>query len=42
MLVFAVLAGFMWLTRKLDWYGVGRSLGRSAEQAELNLELDPT
>lgn len=41
-LVFAVLAGFMLLTRKLDWYGVGRSLGRTAEQTELNLEIDPT
>lgn len=39
-LVFGVLAGFMLLTRKLDWYGVGRSLGMPGAQAELNLQAE--
>ena len=41
LLVFAVLAGFMWLTRKLDWYSVGRSLGRPEPQPKAELHEQP-
>jgi inner membrane protein len=33
LLLFAVLAGVMALTRRLDWYGVGRDKGATADLA---------